>query len=87
MNMIFCLEFCCLLLFASILEWFSDDCWECYKIEIVLCQVSESITKQEGIIAEVQDLYQPFIQERGGSGGAREDVLKSIASVRNKYPE
>ena len=43
--------------------------------------MSESITKQERIIAEVQDLYQPFIQERGGSGGAREDALKSIASV------
>merc|ERR1719516_751228 len=27
-------------------------------------QVGESVTKQEKIIAEVQDLYQPFIQER-----------------------
>ena len=44
-------------------------------------QVTESITRQERIIAEVQDLYQPFIQERGGGGGAREDALKSIASV------
>ena len=35
----------------------------------------------EQIIAQVQDLYQPFIQERGGSGGAREEALKSIASV------
>ena len=44
-------------------------------------QVGESVTKQEKIIAEVQDLYQPFIQERGGEGGARETALKSIASV------
>merc|ERR1719184_173067 len=35
-------------------------------------QVGESVTKQEKIIAEVQDLYQPFIQERGGEGGARD---------------
>ena len=42
--------------------------------------MAESITRQEKIIAEVQDLYQPFIQERG-SGGAREEALKSIASV------
>ena len=48
---------------------------------ISLLKVSESITKQERIIAETQDLYQPFIQERGGSGGAREEALKSIASV------
>ena len=49
-------------------------------------QVTDSITRQEQIIAEVQDLYQPFIQERGGSGGAREEALKSIASVRQiKY--
>ena len=46
-----------------------------------LFQVGESVTKQEKIIAEVQDLYQPFIQERGGEGGARETALKSIASV------
>ena len=49
--------------------------------------MTESITRQEKIIAEVQDLYQPFIQERG-SGGAREEALKSIASVgfdKNKY--
>ena len=39
------------------------------------------MTRQEKIIAEVQDLYQPFIQERGGEGGARENALKSIASV------
>jgi programmed cell death 6-interacting protein len=39
------------------------------------------VTRQEKIIAEVQDLYQPFIQERGGEGGARENALKSIASV------
>ena len=44
--------------------------------------MTDSITRQEQIIAEVQDLYQPFIQERGGSGGAREEALKSIASVR-----
>ena len=41
------------------------------------------MTRQEKIIAEVQDLYQPFIQERGGEGGARENALKSIASVGN----
>ena len=51
-----------------------DTCLSCV-------QVTESITRQERIIAEVQDLYQPFIQERGGGGGAREDALKSIASV------
>ena len=49
--------------------------------KIFYLKVSESITKQERIIAETQDLYQPFIQERGGSGGAREEALKSIASV------
>ena len=46
----------------------------------MLLQVTESITKQEKIIAELQELYQPFIQERG-AGGAREEALKSIASV------
>lgn len=50
-------------------------------------QVSESITKQERIIAETQDLYQPFIQERGGSGGAREEALKSIASAYDAFME
>merc|ERR1719507_117614 len=49
-------------------------------------QVTESITKQEKIIAEVQDLYQPFIQERG-SGGAREEALKSIASAYDAFME
>ena len=39
------------------------------------------MTRQEKIIAEVQDLYQPFIQEREGEGEARENALKSIASV------
>ena len=51
-------------------------------IKLYSLQVTDSITRQEQIIAEVQDLYQPFIQERGGSGGAREEALKSIASVR-----
>merc|ERR1711915_952753 len=50
-------------------------------------QVSESITKQERIIAEVQDLYQPFIQERGGEGGARENALKSIAAAYDAFME
>merc|ERR1719192_809092 len=50
-------------------------------------QVTESITRQERIIAEVQDLYQPFIQERGGGGGAREDALKSIASAYDAFME
>ena len=54
-----------------------DTCLYCLSC----VQVTESITRQERIIAEVQDLYQPFIQERGGGGGAREDALKSIASV------
>ena len=52
------------------------------NFEHLLLQVTESITKQEKIIAEVQELYQPFVQERGGSGGAREEALKSIASVK-----
>merc|ERR1712142_1361451 len=50
-------------------------------------QVGESVTKQEKIIAEVQDLYQPFIQERGGEGGARETALKSIASAYDAFME
>jgi len=50
-------------------------------------QIAESITKQEKIIAEVQDLYQPFIQERGGEGGARENALKSIASAYDAFME
>ena len=49
-------------------------------MNILLVQVTESITRQEKIIAELQELYQPFIQERG-AGGAREEALKSIASV------
>ena len=48
-------------------------------------KVGESITRQEQIIAEIQDLYQPFIQERGGGGGAREDALKALASVSVSY--
>ena len=50
-------------------------------------KVGESITRQEQIIAEIQDLYQPFIQERGGGGGAREDALKALASVSVSYLE
>jgi len=50
-------------------------------------QVGESVTRQEKIIAEVQDLYQPFIQERGGEGGARETALKSIASAYDAFME
>ena len=56
-------------------------------MNILLVQVTESITRQEKIIAELQELYQPFIQERG-AGGAREEALKSIASVgleKNHY--
>ena len=30
-----------------------------------MSQVGESVTRQERIIAELQDLYKPFIQERG----------------------
>jgi len=50
-------------------------------------QVGETVTRQEKIIAEVQDLYQPFIQERGGEGGAREQALKSIASAYDAFME
>ena len=50
-------------------------------------QIAENVTKQEKIIAEVQDLYQPFIQERGGEGGAREQALKSIASAYDAFME
>merc|ERR1719219_754862 len=50
-------------------------------------QVGESITRQEQIIAEVQDLYQPFIQERGGTGGAREEALKALASAYDAFME
>merc|ERR1719330_1670374 len=50
-------------------------------------QVGESITRQEQIIAEIQDLYQPFIQERGGGGGAREDALKALASAYDAFME
>ena len=39
------------------------------------------MTRQEKIIAEVQDLYQPFIQERDGLVVVMEQAIKSIASV------
>ena len=39
------------------------------------------MTRQENILAEVQDLYQPFIQERDEEGVAREQVHTSLASV------
>ena len=39
------------------------------------------MTRNEMIIAEVKDLYQTFIQERAGEGGARENALKIIESV------
>jgi len=50
-------------------------------------QVFESISSQEKLIAEVQDLYQPFIQERGGSGSDRESALKSLAQAYDAYME
>merc|ERR550517_166209 len=50
-------------------------------------QVGESITRQEQIIAEVQDLYQPFIQERGGEGSSREEALKSLAAAYDAFME
>jgi programmed cell death 6-interacting protein len=50
-------------------------------------QVTDSIGKQEKIIAEVQDLYQPFIQERGGEGSSREDALKSLAAAYDAFME
>jgi len=50
-------------------------------------QVEASVTAQEKLIAEVQDLYQPFIQERGGSGSARETALKSLAQAHDAYME
>jgi len=50
-------------------------------------QVSESITEQEKLIAAIQDLYQPFIQERGGSGSDRENALKSLAQAHDAYME
>jgi len=48
--------------------------------------VTESITRQEKLIAEVQDLYQPFMQERGGAGSDRETALKSLAQVSTASP-
>lgn len=50
-------------------------------------QVTDSIGKQEKIIAEVQDLYQPFIQEKGGEGSSREEALKSIAAAYDAFME
>merc|ERR1719436_556970 len=50
-------------------------------------QVTDSIGKQEKIIAEVQDLYQPFIQERGGEGSSREEALKSLAAAYDAFME
>lgn len=50
-------------------------------------QVTESIGKQEKIISEVQDLYQAFVQERGGQGSAREEALKSLAAAYDTYME
>ena len=47
-----------------------------------MIQVSESITKQEQLVSQVQDLYQPFIQERGGAGSDRETALKALAQVQ-----
>jgi len=48
-------------------------------------QVTDSIGKQEKIIAEVQDLYQPFIQEKGGEGSSREEALKSLAAAYDAF--
>merc|ERR1712107_277029 len=50
-------------------------------------QVTDSIGKQEKIIAEVQDLYQPFIQERGGEGSSREEALKILAAAYDAFME
>jgi len=50
-------------------------------------QVTDSIGKQEKIIAEVQNLYQSFIQERGGEGSSREEALKSIAAAYDAFME
>jgi len=50
-------------------------------------QVAESIGRQERIIAETQELYQPWVQERGGAGGAREEALKSIAAAFDAFME
>merc|ERR1719419_834818 len=50
-------------------------------------QVTDSIGKREKIIAEVQDLYQPFIQERGGEGSSREEALKSLAAAYDAFME
>ena len=64
--------------------------------------MTDSIGKQEKIIAEVQDLYQPFIQvrnpileimlfvpfkERGGEGSSREEALKSLAAAYDAFME
>lgn len=50
-------------------------------------QVSESISQQEQLIAQIQELYQPFIQERGGAGSDRETALKSLAQAHDAYME
>jgi len=50
-------------------------------------QVAESITRQEGIIAQIQELYHAFIAERGGQGGDRETALKSLAQAYDAYME
>merc|ERR1719436_1219276 len=50
-------------------------------------QVTDSVGKQEKIIAEVQDIYQAFIQERGGEGSSREEALKSIAAAYDAFME
>jgi len=50
-------------------------------------QVNQSVTSQEQLIAQIQDLYQAFIQERGGKGGDRETALKSLAQAYDAYME
>jgi len=45
------------------------------------------VTSQEQLIAKIQDLYQAFIQERGGKGGDRETALKSLAQAYDAYME
>lgn len=50
-------------------------------------QTQESIERQERLIAQIQELHQQFIVEKGGAGDAREEALKAVAASFDVYME
>jgi len=48
-------------------------------------QVSESITRQEVLIADIQKGHQAFVNETGGGTGSRETFLSELASAYDNF--